>query len=577
MSSKKGGGKGSFSGTGAWNPSSKGKEIEGEGSAKNSPSIGQLSHAMADINVDNAEEGEWETAKKPRNRGGNAAKLWGSPSHVPKTWGHQEAASKTGIPTNGGTGKPHGRNWGQAIDPRKSSGIGNPKPQLGSKDHTYMAQSPAVPPPLQNGWQWAARSGTSSSQPKVTQGGSSRGYDSGSDSMPIDPDDASGDDYVEDSDDDLSDEYDSDMSQKSHETRKKNKWFRAFFEALDALSVEQINEPTRQWHCPACQHGPGAIDWYKGLQPLMTHAKTKGATRVKHHRELAKLLEEELKRKGTSVTPAGETFGKWRGLRETTADYEIVWPPMVVIRNTLLEQDENDKWIGMGNQELVEYFHPYTAVRARHSYGPQGHRGMSVLIFEATAMGYMEAERLHKHFVDEGRDRDAWEHRRVLFYPGGKRQLYGFLACKEDLDYFNQHSHGKSSRLKFEMKSYQEMVVGPMRQMSEDNQQLVWLKNKVVKQQQQSKTLEESLREVTHKLQETVEENRIVRLRSKEQHEENKEEMDQQEHFFKEQMEKVHRVTEEKERVFEKLLQEERAKVRQAYMGTGSKGEQGVR
>ena len=51
------------------------------------------------------------------------------------------------------------------------------------------------------------------------------------------------------------------------------------------------------------------------------------------------------------------------------------------------------------------------------------HRGISVLIFEATAIGYLEAERMHKHFSEEGRDRDAWERRRTLFYPGHKRQL----------------------------------------------------------------------------------------------------------------------------------------------------------
>lgn len=96
----------------------------------------------------------------------------------------------------------------------------------------------------------------------------------------------------------------------------------------------------------------------------------------------------------------------------------------------------------MGNQELVDYFPSYAAVRARHSYGPYGHRGMSVLIFESSAVGYMEAERLHKHFAEQGTDRDAWERRRVLFYPGGKRQLYGYLALKEDMEVFNQHCHG---------------------------------------------------------------------------------------------------------------------------------------
>lgn len=96
----------------------------------------------------------------------------------------------------------------------------------------------------------------------------------------------------------------------------------------------------------------------------------------------------------------------------------------------------------MGNQELLDYFSSYAAVKARHSYGPQGHRGMSVLIFESSARGYLEAERLHKHFAEQGTDRDAWERRRVLFYQGGKRQLYGYMAEREDLDIFNHHSPG---------------------------------------------------------------------------------------------------------------------------------------
>lgn len=97
----------------------------------------------------------------------------------------------------------------------------------------------------------------------------------------------------------------------------------------------------------------------------------------------------------------------------------------------------------MGNQELLDYFSSYAAVRARHSYGPQGHRGMSVLIFEASGSGYYEAERLHKLFAEQGTDRDAWaSNRRILFLHGGNRQLYGYMATKEDLDLFNRHSQG---------------------------------------------------------------------------------------------------------------------------------------
>lgn len=99
----------------------------------------------------------------------------------------------------------------------------------------------------------------------------------------------------------------------------------------------------------------------------------------------------------------------------------------------------------MGNQELLDYFSSYSALKARHSYGPKGHRGISVLIFESSTAGYLEAARLHKHFKEQGRDRDAWARCNTPFCLGGKRQLYGYLAVKDDLDIFNQHAHGSIS------------------------------------------------------------------------------------------------------------------------------------
>ncbi|CAL9135303.1 unnamed protein product [Musa textilis] len=590
MYSKKYGGKNSTASATGGNPS-RGRVAEQQGSGKGNPTINQLNKEMANVGLESQEDG-WEVyAKKSRNRAGGApSKPWDSSNASSKAWGHSEGVSRQGWGGDGGAGRASGNNYAQANDSRRPVGRGNSKQQPSSKswESQYMAPAPAIPPPLQHGWQWPIRGCSSGSQPKAEEliskdlprDGSFGGYDSDADTVPKQHDD---DDFDDDEDDllddsdDFSDDYDSDASQMSHETRKKNKWFRRFFEDLDKLTAEAINEPTRQWHCPACHNAPGAIDWYKGLQPLMTHAKTKGATRVKLHRELASLLEEELRRRGTSVVPAGEVFGKWKGLKETSTDHEIVWPPMVVVMNTLLEQDENERWIGMGNQELLDYFSSYAAVKARHSYGPSGHRGMSVLVFEATAVGYLEAERLHKHFAEQCTDRDAWERpRRNLFSAGGKRQLYGYLASKEDMDVFNHHCQGKS-RLKYDLRSYQEMVVIPMKQMSEDNQQLVWLKNKVIKQEQRSKALEETFGVVTQKLRETMEENRIVRLRTKIQHEENKEEMDYQEKFFKEQMDKIHKATEEKERTFEKLLQEERAKAKHSDVNCGTNEEQRLR
>lgn len=567
MSSRRGSGN-PFVADSSSNQLSKGKNA----SSVSSPKVEKLSQDVAGIVMDSSQndDGQWETmSRKSKNKAGSsAARSWVSQNPNSKPWGHQDAIKKPGMQTN--VRATH------TADSKILTGRGNMRAKIVNRGsgNSYPAPQAVIGPPLEHGWNWQSRVGSVPSETsKYSQGNEVLDINEKVDDVvnedddvvnEDDDDDDVTDDALDDYDDELlSDEFDSDSSQKSHDTRKKNRWFKKFFESLDSLTIQEINEPERQWHCPACQGGPGAIDWYRGLHPLITHAKTKGAQRVKLHREFAELLGEELHRRGASVIPAGEVFGQWKGLGEEK-DHEIVWPPMVIIMNTQFDKDENDKWIGMGNQELLDYFKDYAAVKARHSYGPQGHRGMSILIFESSANGYLEAELLHKHFIDEGTHRDAWDnrHRRVLFNPGGKRQLYGFMVQKRDLDLFNQHCQGKS-RLKFEMRSYQEMVVSQFRQMSEDNQQLNWFKNRFSRVQTHARALEESLGVVTEKLRQTAEDSRIVRQRTKVQHEENKEEMDFQDNFFKEQIKVIHEARDAKEEDFEKLQQEEREKINQ--------------
>ncbi|PHT36535.1 hypothetical protein CQW23_24235 [Capsicum baccatum] len=256
-------------------------------------------------------------------------------------------------------------------------------------------------------------------------------------------------DFIDESDDDLQyDDFDSDVTETSYEMRKKNRWFKQLLESHDSLTVTEINDSERQWH-------------------------------FLHGRELIEHLEEDLRQRGTSVVPPSEMYGKRDGVE--FKDKEIVWPPMVVIMNRRLDKDENGK--------------------ARHSYGPQGHHGMSLLISEAYVVGYIEAEHLSEHFSEMGRDRDAWEYHLVRFCPMGKLLLYGYMADKRDIDNFNQHSTGKS-RLKFEIRSYKGTVWNSAKWMRDDNQQLIWFKNK-------AKALEECL-SLDKEMEEFMEEREIL-------------------------------------------------------------------
>ncbi|XP_071729520.1 protein SUPPRESSOR OF GENE SILENCING 3-like [Rutidosis leptorrhynchoides] len=354
------------------------------------------------------------------------------------------------------------------------------------------------------------------------------------------------------SDDELvSDDYDSDDSQKSHDSRKKNPWLAEFFGTLDNLSADQINEPARQWHCPACRDGPGSIYWFKGMKSFLTHVKTKGTRRPRLHWDFAEVLDEELCRRGAMVVQTGEMYGKWKGLDKEFEDREIVWPPMVIVMNTQLEKDENGKWLGMGTQELLEYFESYEPVKARNSFGPEGHSGMSVLIFDTSAIGYLEAERLSKHFERQVVDRDAWNKHPNLYNPNDKRQLYGFMATEQDLNNFNQHSPGKL-KVKFELVSHQEKVMKNLKQLNKDSQELVWYKKKIAKQERSMKALEDSFRLVSEKVRKLKEESKIVRQRTQIYHEQNQEEMDFQEKFFKDQMKVIQDARDAHKKEFEK-------------------------
>ncbi|KAF9684144.1 hypothetical protein SADUNF_Sadunf04G0087200 [Salix dunnii] len=345
------------------------------------PAVEQLSQGVADMGLDSAQgDGEWEViSKKSKNRFGSiSVKPGGYQDTNAKASKNPDAIQKLGMQNSGGSGRAPGNAWSsQPVDPRGPTGRGNARPQtfISVMQSNYGTPQPVIRLPLEHGWNWQTRDGATPLR--------------------------------------ATEDLETEENDESFETHKKSRWFKKFF---DSLSIEEINEPARQWHCPACQGCPGAINWYRGLQPLITHAKTKGAQRIKLHRELAELLDEELSKRGSSVVPAGEVFGKWKGLKDEEKDHDIVWPPM-----------------------------------ARHSYGPQSHRGMSVLIFESSARGHLEAERLHKHLAEQGTDRNAWDCRQVLFYHGDERQLYGYMALKEDLDLFNQHSHGKS-KLKYEMR-----------------------------------------------------------------------------------------------------------------------------
>ncbi|EPS60058.1 hypothetical protein M569_14748, partial [Genlisea aurea] len=95
------------------------------------------------------------------------------------------------------------------------------------------------------------------------------------------------------------------------------------------------------------------------------------------------------------------------------------------------------------------------------------------------------------------------------------------------------------SRLKYEMKSYKEMVVNQLKQMNEDNQKLAWYKNRAVNEKMSKIALQDSFVVLTEKLRQTTEENLASKLRYQKHHELNKQAMDFHEKFLREQLQRL--------------------------------------
>ena len=106
----------------------------------------------------------------------------------------------------------------------KGTGRGNSRLQSSNIgfENNYFTSQPAIPPPLEHGWNWAVTHPSDYGTGKKETHLDPHSDDDDDDGKIANDNDS---DAVDSDDELLSDEYDSDVSKKSHESRKKSKWF----------------------------------------------------------------------------------------------------------------------------------------------------------------------------------------------------------------------------------------------------------------------------------------------------------------------------------------------------------------
>ncbi|KAL4312653.1 hypothetical protein GQ457_01G022380 [Hibiscus cannabinus] len=141
----------------------------------------------------------------------------------------------------------------------------------------------------------------------------------------------------------------------------------------------------------------------------------------------------------------------------------IIWPPMVIIHNTITGKGKDGRMEGMGNKTMDSKLRDlgFGSGKCKSMYGREGHLGITVVKFAGDQSGLNDAIRLSEYFEKENRGRKAWS--RLLPLNLGKddddknpnlvkvdersgerkRILYGYLGTVVDLEKFDFDTRNK--------------------------------------------------------------------------------------------------------------------------------------
>uniref|UniRef100_A0A2P2IQX6 Uncharacterized protein MANES_03G178600 n=1 Tax=Rhizophora mucronata TaxID=61149 RepID=A0A2P2IQX6_RHIMU len=129
----------------------------------------------------------------------------------------------------------------------------------------------------------------------------------------------------------------------------------------------------------------------------------------------------------------------------------IMWPPMVIVHNTLTGKGKDGRMEGLGNRAMDSKIRDlgFAGGKSKSLYGRDGHLGITLIKFSDDHLGLKEAVRLAEFFEKDNHGRRAWDYIQPMAFGkddeknpdlvkvdwnGGKQRiLYGYLLAASDL------------------------------------------------------------------------------------------------------------------------------------------------
>ncbi|KAK9288370.1 hypothetical protein L1049_016824 [Liquidambar formosana] len=131
----------------------------------------------------------------------------------------------------------------------------------------------------------------------------------------------------------------------------------------------------------------------------------------------------------------------------------IMWPPVVIIHNTITGKGRDGRMEGLGNKAMDIKLRDlgFGGGKSKSLYGKEGHLGITLVKFASDQSGLKEAGRLAEYFEKENHGRRSWARLQSLTYGKDdennphlvkmdeqtrekKRIHYGYLGTASDLD-----------------------------------------------------------------------------------------------------------------------------------------------